>query len=243
MRRVSDLHHRWENFAFSDLTHIFGPGKTVILSPHQDDESLGCGGAIALLCQAGPPPMIIFITDGAGSHPSSASTPPAALRSLREAEAREALHRLGHHDDSAVAFLRLPDTATPISGPGFDTAVERILTLAHDCATICAPWRHDPHHDHQATDRMARAAATHAGWRHISYPVWGWTLPPDTELDDSSTNGWRLDISPVLPSKRHAIAAHRSQLGLIITDDPNGFELPSDLIHIFQRPFEVYSRQ
>ena len=76
--------------------------------------------------------------------------------------------------------------------------------------------------------------------RLVSYPVWGWTLPPATEIDELPRAGWRLDIARHLPTKRRAIGAHRSQYGGLITDDPTGFELPPNLLSVFDCPFETF---
>ena len=65
-------------------------GKTLVVAPHPDDESLGCGGAIALLSGFGCPVHVLFISDGTGSHPNSRKFPPPALRALRESEAQNA---------------------------------------------------------------------------------------------------------------------------------------------------------
>jgi hypothetical protein len=40
--------------------------------------------------------------------------------------------------------------------------------------------------------------------------------------------------------KRRAIAAHESQYGALITDSPHGFQLPAELLAIFERDFEVF---
>ena len=87
-------------------------GRTVVLAPHPDDESLGVGGTIAQLIGLGLPVGVIFLTDGEASHPGSESHPPSALGTLRRSEARGACRALGVTDD-AVAFLGLPDGAVP----------------------------------------------------------------------------------------------------------------------------------
>ena len=76
--------------------------------------------------------------------------------------------------------------------------------------------------------------------RLVSYPVWGWTLPPATEIDEPPRAGWRLDIARHLPTKRQAIGAHRSQYGWMITDDPTGFQLPPNLLTVFDHPYEKF---
>jgi len=223
-----------------DLDAIIGGGNVLILAPHPDDESLGCGGLIAACCAAGRPPCVLVLTDGVGSHPRSVSYPPAVLRATRETEARNAVAALGLGPDR-IAFLGLPDTAAPHDGVAFDRAVQVIVWRAGimGCATIAAPWQHDPHCDHLAAHRMAAAAAAALNLRHIAYPVWGWTLPGDDRLD-AVVAGGRLDIERHLPAKRRAIAAHVSQHGMLITDDPSGFRLPRQLLSVFDAPYEVF---
>ena len=91
----------------------------MVLAPHPDDESLGCGGMIAAACEAGTPPVVVFITDGAASHPGSRRFDATARRDIREQEARRAAAVLGLAEDRLV-FLRLPDGAAPHEGPAFD---------------------------------------------------------------------------------------------------------------------------
>ena len=97
------------------LGTIMGAGTVLILAPHPDDESLGCGGLIAACCDAGRPPFVLFLTDGTGSHPRSLSYPPDRLRETRQTEARRAMAALGLGRDR-IAFLGLPDTAAPHDG-------------------------------------------------------------------------------------------------------------------------------
>ena len=46
-------------------------GKTLVVAPHPDDESLGCGGAIVLLRKFGNEVTVLTVSDGALSHPNS----------------------------------------------------------------------------------------------------------------------------------------------------------------------------
>jgi LmbE family N-acetylglucosaminyl deacetylase len=225
---------------FRDLGGIIGDGTVLILAPHPDDESLGCGGLIAACCAAGRPPFVLVLTDGAGSHPLSRRYPPMLLRATREQEARDAVMALGLPPDR-IDFLGLPDTAAPQEGAAFEDAVAVIVELVKHwgCSSIAAPWQHDPHCDHLAAHRMAVDVATQLRLRHIAYPVWGWTLPADDALDTVVAGG-RLDIECHLPAKRRAIAAHASQHGKVVTDDPSGFTLPAGLLAVFDAPYEVF---
>jgi LmbE family N-acetylglucosaminyl deacetylase len=146
-----------------------------------------------------------------------------------------------------VHFLDQKDTAAPTQGPAFEAVVAMILHVAPRASTtaILAPWRHDPHCDHEAAALIAEHVAALRNLRLVSYPVWGWTLPaeteiPATEIDEQQRAGWRLDVERHLPAKRRAIHAHRSQYGGLITDDPTGFQLPANLLTVFDRPFETF---
>ncbi|HEX2943304.1 MAG TPA: PIG-L family deacetylase, partial [Rhodopila sp.] len=71
MNRAADHHRAWRSLPLGTLDHIAGTGTCLILAPHPDDESLGCGGLIATAVAAGRAPLVVILTDGAGSHPNS----------------------------------------------------------------------------------------------------------------------------------------------------------------------------
>ena len=212
----------------------------VVVAPHPDDESLGCGGLIAACGDAGLPVTLIIVSDGTGSHPSSPRHPPARLASLRRSEATEAARRLGL-ERGALHFLDLPDRDVPAAGPDAEAAVDRIAGLSAAADVIAVTWRHDPHCDHRASFRLARRAAARVpGAALWEYPVWGLTLPAETPLDEEATAGVRVPVGRFLPTKRAAIAAHASQVTNLISDDPDGFRLAPDMLARFDGPFETY---
>lgn len=213
----------------------------LILAPHADDETLGCGGLIAAASAAGHPPFVLILTDGTGSHPNSRAYPPLRLKQVREQEAQTAIGILGL-PRNRIGFMELRDTAAPMDGNGFDAAVAAILSTVErvGAASILSPWQHDPHCDHLAAHRMACDAVARCRIRHLAYPIWGWTLPPETCLPDPAPHGMRLDVTAHLSAKRQAITAHASQYGGLIQDDADGFQLPSNLLEIFSRPYETF---
>jgi LmbE family N-acetylglucosaminyl deacetylase len=182
---------------------------------------------------------VLVLTDGAASHPNSRAVPPSRLRAMRAAEARAAVAALGLPPDR-IGFLNLPDSESPVAGPAFDAAVTAVASLAmrSGARTVLATWAHDPHCDHESAHLIAAAAAAEAGLRHLAYPVWGLTLPPDVVLPGPLPTGRRIDVAPFLERKRRAIAAHRSQHGAIV-DDPAGFTLPPAFLALFDRPVET----
>lgn len=242
MSTAEDFHRAWRALPFGHLDDIIGGGTCLILAPHPDDESLGCGGLIARCMEAGRSPLVVVLTDGAGSHPGSRRWPADRLAAERANEVREAVGHLGLPADRIV-FLNEPDTAAPHDGPGFDRVVSRLAGLVGQeaaCTAILAPWRHDPHCDHEAASLAAASVAELTGRRHVGYPVWGWTLPPDMAIPASPAGGWRLDIRAFQSAKRAAIQAHRSQHGDLVTDDPTGFRLPAGLLSVFEGDCETF---
>jgi len=91
-----------------------------------------------------------------------------------------------------------------------------------------------------AAARVAREAAAIAGVKRVEYPIWGWTLDAVALIEESTEHGWRLDVTAHLPAKRRAIAAHASQYGGLIGDDPRGFQLPTELLQAFDTPWETF---
>ncbi|MGB5961826.1 MAG: PIG-L family deacetylase [Coleofasciculaceae cyanobacterium] len=220
-------------------------GSTLIVAPHPDDETLGCGGAIALLKQAGNSVQVLVISDGTASHPNSHQYPEEKLRSLRQQETLSALSSLGV-DSSAVTFLNLKDGAVPIPGKiEFEQAVADCCTYLNTFKpeTIILPWRRDPHADHRASWRIIQKAINNLAIspRILEYPIWSWE---QAEIDDiplpQTVKAWRLDISRVSLQKKEAIAHYRSQTTDLINDDPQGFRLTPEVLAHFARPWEVY---
>ncbi|MGG6297254.1 PIG-L deacetylase family protein [Leptolyngbya sp. AN02str] len=238
-------------------------GSALVVAPHPDDETLGCGGAIALLRALGYPVHVLVMSDGTLSHPRSLKYPAPRLQALREAETLHALSTLGV-DAAEVTFLRLPDGSVPTSAsPGIHEAVMRCRTYLETRLpeTIFLPWRFDPHPDHRATWQLLRTAlldlisespcskgsrGSHPPYpngslRVIEYPIWDWD--PEQQGDFSHLEhivSWRLDIQTVLEKKLMAIAAYQSQTTNLIDDDPEGFQLTPEMLANFARPWEVY---
>ena len=228
-------------FPVSSLKQRLGEGGLVVVAPHPDDESLGCGGLIAEACAEGRRVRVIVVSDGTGSHPASKAYPKARLRDLRETEARRAVNELGLDSDKDIEFLRLPDRFVPSDGPFAEKAIERIVASAREvrAAALFVSWRHDPHCDHQASYRLARAAQRRlTAVKLFEYTIWGTALPAETPVEPAG--GFRLEIGRHLARKQRAIDAHRSQTTDLIADDPNGFRLTGTDLARFALVYESF---
>ena len=215
----------------------------VVVAPHPDDETLGCGGVIALLRQRAIPVHILVVSDGARSHPHSQLYPADRLSLLREQETCAAVQVLGL-PTAAVTFLRWPDTAVPHPGDqDFSTAVDQCYRylLRHSPTLVFVPWQHDWHCDHRATWKITQHALSQLSSppRQLIYSIWG---SPSAGLPalPAGEMGWRLDIRAVEAVKRRAANTHRSQTTDLIADDPTGFRLTPDMLNNLIQPWETY---
>ncbi|MBW4552289.1 MAG: PIG-L family deacetylase [Aphanocapsa sp. GSE-SYN-MK-11-07L] len=216
----------------------------LVVAPHPDDETLGCAGAIALLRARGYTVQILVVSDGAQSHPNSQKFPAPVLTALRAAETDRAMAILGVESDQ-ITFLELPDGAVPhAEAPGFEAAVSACYTYLKTVTPklVFAPWRSDPHPDHQATWQILTAALAQAvlSPRVLEYPIWDWD-PQQRQLSSPDFQAaWRLDIAEVVTLKQQAISAYCSQTTDLIDDDPTGFRLSAQMLENFAQSWEIY---
>jgi len=209
-------------------------GKSaIVLAPHPDDETLGCGGLIALKRASGVEVTIVFLTDGAGSHHA---VPQSELAATRRVEAMTATSILGVAPGH-VHFLEIPDGALEQS---IEQAVDLLAPIleASDATQMILPHSMEPPADHRVVHRIADAAASRLGrsLTGLGYPVWLWDQWPWTNPLDPPrvrhTNRQivriaardrlgigltrylthRVDVTSTLELKRSALAAHRSQM-------------------------------
>lgn len=235
-----------DSFALSGFAFA-GARKSLVVAPHPDDESLGCGGLISLLAQNGSAFYIIFVTDGSASHCNSRAWPAARLAAQREREAHNALALLGIPNASRL-FLRLPDAHMPAPGtPVWENAVMAVRDIMRrfEPELVLLPWRRDPHCDHRASWLLSQHAL-HQALVHpdiLEYAIWLDDLakaedhpkPEEAELI-------LVDVASALDRKRAAIGAHESQTTELIADDPRGFRLTPQTIARLTQSTEVFWR-
>jgi LmbE family N-acetylglucosaminyl deacetylase len=136
------------------------PGERVlVLAPHPDDESLGCGGIIRLLLEAKKDVRVVFLTSGDKAElcrqtvcaSSGHITQSSGYALMREKEAEKALRILGVSD---YLFLRFPDR-------GLYDVYHEVLQRVSDAAdefkpdTLYSPSVVELHPDHRAAADIA----------------------------------------------------------------------------------------
>jgi LmbE family N-acetylglucosaminyl deacetylase len=194
---------------------------------------LGAGQLICDLADAGRPAQVVYLTDGAASHPDSRRWPPQRLAALRRREARAALGDLMGRRAPGPVFLDWPDAKPWREGEdAFERAAQRLAGLMRRArlTAIAATWPLEPHCDHAAAAALASAAARRVRPRAdlYWYLVWGWDR---TEAAHLAADG----ATVLAPHPRHrrarrrALTRHRSQLGGIVADSPEGFRLPPSM--------------
>ena len=221
------------------LDEILWGGTPVVLAPHPDDEVIGCGNLLFAAAKARLSPVVVCITEGSGSHPRSLKFPRHILIDLRQSEACAAARILGVGE---LYFMGIRDTAAPREGPELVEAVNRIVEVvrAIDNPVILAPWAFDPHGDHEAVHQMGVNVAGILSAPHLSYVVWGWTLPETCELNVVDIAGWRFSGTANGDQKFRALNAYRSQVSDLIDDDPTGFRLDTDTLKVMLANDEAF---
>lgn len=220
---------------------LAGKEKLIVLAPHPDDETLGCGGLLSLAF-AGAGAHVICLTDGSASHPGSNAWPPIRLAKERRRELTEAIAILGGSADD-LTWLGLPDSRLhEVESASILVTLERVLA-AQNAQHIFVPAQEDKHCDHKTTAILAgHLRDRHPNLHFYSYPVWSrWD---DRDFDDRAAahRAVFLDTAEASTRKRAAIAAHRSQLGQVVQDDPEGFVLPAAFVEKFAGEREIFWR-
>ena len=191
------------------------PGPVVILAPHPDDETLGCGGLIARRAAEGRRIVVVVLTDGRAllrrfgvdRDPSEAE-----VSAMRKDETRRALDILTD-GRAELTFLdieneRLVDEQV--------AATARVTDLLRDLTPaelyVTSPF--EGHREHLAANQIARVAcaATGSCGSIYEYIV---SLKQGVSVDDLPRTRVGVDVSAYRDRERRALAQFRSHLDII----------------------------
>jgi len=180
--------------------------RVLVVSPHPDDESIGCGGTLRRHVVRGDDVHVIHLTSG---EQGGDGRPPHETARIRETEAEAAAAVLGL---TQFEFWRQPDgaiRATKHLVEQLRGSIERFRPRI-----IYVTHAREMHPDHRAAVRLVRQSLsglrsqTRAP-RVLTFEVW----TPMQDMDEI------VDISPYIETKMQAIRAHRSQCDIMRFDD------------------------
>ena len=200
----------------------FSHKSAMVFSPHQDDETFGCGGMIAQKREFGISVVVVFLTDGRGSGDFDSQN---KIVQIRQQEAVKALEILGV-ESSKIYFLEKPDGHLQnLTYEERQQTIEQVAELIkiYQPEEVYVPHRKDCHKDHEATFELVKVAITKTGLvtELLQYPIWlFWRAPLFIllKLQDIAAAEY-YSITPVQQKKNRAIASYSSQIESL----PRGF--------------------
>lgn len=218
-------------------------GLMVVFAPHQDDETLGCGGLIALRRYEGWPVHVVFLTDGGGSHLNHPTTSVPAIIDRRRTEARAALAELGM-ESCAIHFLDEPDgTLASIDADRSSALSDRIADLLGKLqpVEVFLPCNPDASSEHDAAHGIIIQAIHRSGRRSSvwQYPIWSWWNPLRLlHHIFHAQQRVRLPLADFTTSKAAAVACYGSQTSP--TPPWSESVIPAELLATLQSDAEYF---
>jgi LmbE family N-acetylglucosaminyl deacetylase len=222
-----------------DVTSRTATRSCLVLAPHPDDETLGCGATIMRKRAAGTPVQVVIATDGRHSlHSGKVSAD--ALVEIREEEARRAGAILGLSDEN-IAFLRFEDgRLADHRRPLRERLVDILDTMNPEEIFVSSII--DNHPDHRVLAELMRELAQARRDRFpvlYEYPIWFWDprIWRVRHLHELRARIVRMEEFRM--RKREAIAAYRSQV-TNLTSETGWTTLRQGFVRQFLQPEETF---
>lgn len=209
--------------------------RTVVVSPHPDDEILATGGLLAMLGRDKAKVCVVAVTDGGASHPGSARWPEPLLAAQRRTESLQGLALLGLAPQTREA-LEVPDGQVRAHMRNIVCWLRRFLRPDD---VVLSTWVLDGHPDHEASAQATAMACAGVGARHIQVPVWMWHWAGPSDARVPWERMVRLPLSgDAISRKKQALSAHSTQLEPQDTGRPPVLT-PATTARLL-RPFEFF---
>ena len=153
--------------------------SAVVVAPHQDDEIIGCGGAIALHIASGSPVHVVILQDGADGHDALGMSRDE-MRDLRNNESAKAAAIVG----ATVTYFNHRNLA---EAREMAKVQLRDILIERKADVVFTPWLLDANADHQHANHILAEALIEVEWpiRVLCYEVWGLCLPNVVVLIDA----------------------------------------------------------
>jgi LmbE family N-acetylglucosaminyl deacetylase len=177
----------WAQVAMAqNATEILIRGTALVLSPHADDETIGCGLLLAQMARGGHSTSVALATDGGGGWYSATPRPtPEGIVEIRHGEWHRALDALDVPRQGRFEFGFADGTLGDHEGDVADRIGDLLRSLSPSQVFVTAP--HDPHPDHRALARATRLAVI---------DVYGAGIGPGTSGVREATPGDQRNGSP-----------------------------------------------
>jgi LmbE family N-acetylglucosaminyl deacetylase len=187
-------------------------GSVLVIAPHPDDETFGCGGTIATLAASGMDVYVELIVQ----HGINTGGPAAArIAGDRGTEFALACSKLGvsdfhvmiedgdHLDTLHTESARLVESIESGSPISIDRVRPQLVLL---------PARGAFHQDHQVAHQAAFAACRHRGVGHHTPPViLGYQCPEDSWSSHLEQSTCSLDVTERYGQKQAAVECYQYQ--------------------------------
>jgi LmbE family N-acetylglucosaminyl deacetylase len=213
-------------------------GATLVIAPHPDDETLGCGGMIATRAAEGRRVVVVVVTDGRALFRRFGVTAPSELdvSAMRKAETLRAVEILGANPRD-VRFLDFENERLAEQRAEAGRRLEAILAeLSPSEVYVTSPF--EGHREHVLANELTRAACAATGKcpSLLEYVV---TLGRGQTLDTVPRRVVRMNVSAVRDRERRALAQFRSHLDLIYKGQPAPLTPNYDRYLTDEEPFLV----
>jgi len=200
--------------------------RVLILAPHPDDETFGCGGSIALHTQEKDPVKVVFLTDGSRGDFLGHYKNKQDYVLLREEEAKNSLKILGVTD---FTFLKYEDQTLIFN---IDNITRELTKIIEDFkpTLVYIPAQTDNHIDHKVTNNIFWSVFTQSKTIELVLCY---------EIHTPTTVNCFIDISKFSAIKKKACHSYKSQLEVYSYDQAmlalNVFraaKFPSETTHV-----------
>ncbi|WP_186813413.1 PIG-L family deacetylase [Cellulomonas xylanilytica] len=217
-------------------------GRTVVVAAHPDDETLGAGGILAELADAGCPAEVVIVSDGSASHPGSPTLDADAMAGRRWTEVVDAVHLLS--PDSPITMLGHTDGGLREVRDAVEDDLRALLTDGPPVDQLVTTWRGDGHRDHRVVGEVCATLADELGCTLLEYPVWlwHWGTPDDDRVPWDRLRVVELSDRSVV-RKHRAVAAHATQVAPLSPDPHDAATLHPAFLRSFDRDVEVVVAQ
>jgi LmbE family N-acetylglucosaminyl deacetylase len=242
-----------------DVTGATARRSCLVVAPHPDDETLGCGVTIMRKLDAGTPVKVVIATDGRHSSHSKVISP-EQLVEIRHAEALQATRRLGL-EPRDVVFLDLHDQDLENSQPELSDRLAAVVDHFRPEELLVSSVL-DHHPDHRVIGQVVRQMVASGAvpcrvaeypmgfWRSIPWPVrprprWGgvgataWSFASGLVTTVAELRPELVSTDGYLDRKRHVLDAYASQL-TNLTGEPNWWTLDEPFLAHFLGRYEVF---